>query len=88
MEILKNIAADDAYTPPPMPVGPTASETVIGAGVAGAALGGVLTDVASVGLTGELLTDAAVLGAGAGRRRDRACQKTKLKALNSHAAGT
>jgi len=46
---------------------PGVDSTLVGAGVAGAAVGGVLTDVvlgaAGVSLTGELLTDAAAVGA-------------------------
>ena len=62
-----------AQEPPPPAPSPTAEGvsgvdgTLVGAGVAGAAVGGVLTDVvlgaAGVSLTGELLTDAAVVGA-------------------------
>ena len=59
--------------PPPPPPAPSpvpesgVDGTLIGAGVAGAAVGGVFTDVllgaAGVSMTGELLTDAAVVGA-------------------------
>merc|ERR1740129_298930 len=37
--------------------------TLVGAGVSGAVLGGILTDVAGVGITGELVTDAAAVAA-------------------------
>jgi len=59
--------------PPPPPPAPSpvpesgVDGALIGAGVAGAAVGGVFTDVllgaAGVSMTGELLTDAAVVGA-------------------------
>ena len=52
--------------PPPAPVS-TEAGTFAGAGVAAAAVGGVLADAAvtasGVGLSGELLTDAALVGA-------------------------
>ena len=56
--------------PPPPSVGPVGGidSSLLGAGVAGAAVGSVLADAAvgaaGIGLTGGLLTDAAVAGAG------------------------
>jgi len=42
---------------------PAVNGALVGASVAGAAVGGVLADAAAVGLTGELVTDAAAIGA-------------------------